>query len=126
MNLKSCILPALLALGCPAALLLSGCQATTQAVDSVRGQVTLLVDGRLPEVYEATTQAVEALKFKKLSSSCDALTGLVSCMTADQKKVDIRLEVQTPKVVRISIQVGAFGDERVSNALTAKIREILD
>ena len=112
---------AVLALGA-APLAFTGCKTTDSAVSSVRGEIKSMINGTLPDVYRATQKAIEDVKFTKQKEAVAAFTGVLICRTADDRRVDIRLTVEGDKIIGVAIRVGAFGDEKIANALIERIK----
>jgi hypothetical protein len=114
-----------LAMASLAPVAFTGCQATTTAVSNVRGEVKTMYSTDMESVFQAASKAIAELKFTKLLEKHDAITGLLTSTTADNTKIEIRLRMEGERVVGVSIRVGAFGDERIAQAINAKIKESL-
>ncbi len=112
-----------LAMASLATVAFTGCQTTQSAVSSVRGEVKVMLSTDMENAFQATSRAVADLKFGKLVEKHDALTGLLTSTTADNTKIEIRLRNEGERVVSVSVQVGAFGDEKIAQAIITRIKE---
>lgn len=102
-----------------------GCAATNSAVSSVRGEVKSLFSSDMETAFQTASLAIAELKFAKVAEKHDALTGYLTSTTADGTKIEIHLRAETEKVVSVSIRVGTFGDERIAQAILARMKERL-
>ena len=105
----------------PAFVATSGCvaarNAATDTVGWVRGALEKVVDAPLDRVGKAATAAVNEMKFLDVTSKVDAIEGEITARTAQDTRITILLKKVTPKTTKISIRVGVFGDEAVSNQI---------
>lgn len=118
---------ALIALG----LLTSGCvivaagAAGAGTVAYVRGELQATIANSLRDVNKASLKAIDELKFVKVSEREDALSAQIIARTADDKKIEIKLESVSDALVKVRIRVGVIGDDRISQAILDKIKENL-
>lgn len=91
----------------------------------VTGAMEATEEHPLDTVYAAAAKAVEKLDFKNVSSSKDALEGLIKSETADGTSVKVRVEKVTDSTTKITIRVGTFGDEAKSAQVLEAIRKEL-
>ncbi len=89
------------------------------------GKLNARLDASLDRSFEATRTALTDMGFTELSTAKDALTAHATAETADAKEVTVHLEKVADDATDISIRIGAFGDERKSTEVLAKIRERL-
>jgi len=108
--------------GC-AAVIAGGAGAGTVAY--IKGELQTNLEASLEKSVEATKLAVDNLKFKKISEQVDSLTGEIIARTAQDKKITIKLNKFTEKTTKISIRVGVFGDQSLSQSLLEEIKEKL-
>ncbi|HOP46909.1 MAG TPA: DUF3568 family protein [Desulfobacteraceae bacterium] len=108
--------------GC-AAVIAGGAGAGTVAY--IKGELQTNLDASLEKSVEATKLAVDNLKFIKISEQVDSLTGEIIARTAQDKKITIKLNKFTEKTTKISIRVGVFGDQSLSQSLLEEIKEEL-
>lgn len=114
-----------------AGLLSSGCvvvaagAAGAGTVAYVRGELQATLDKPLADVNRASLRAIEQLKFAKVSEKEDALTAQIVARTADDTKIEIKIESVSSALVKVRIRVGLVGDDRISHAILDKIKENL-
>lgn len=108
--------------GC-AAVIAGGAGAGTVAY--IKGELQTNLEASLEKSVEATKLAVDNLKFIKISEQVDSLTGEIIARTAQDKKITIKLNKVTGKTTKISIRVGVFGDQSLSQSLLEEIKEEL-
>lgn len=118
-------LVAALAGGCQSFSAGAGNDGTAGVVAYIRGDLQSNLDATLDESLSATNQAIETLRFGKVSQVDDALSGTIVCRTAQDQKITIALSRVTDSVTAIAIRVGAFGDEEVSLTMLNEIKEAL-
>ena len=91
----------------------------------VRGELQVNIDRRFEVVERAANKAVTELQFSKIEEKKDALVGIVTARTADDIKVNIRVEKQTDALTTVRIRAGTIGNEKLSYAVYNKIKELL-
>lgn len=89
------------------------------------GALTVREETGFERVHEASERAVEALEFRNLVVTKDALESTLECEQGDGTDVRIGLSRETDKVTKISIRVGVFGDEARSLQVLEAIRKEL-
>jgi L-fucose isomerase-like protein len=77
-------------------------------------------------VVAAVEAALKELELGTVTASATKLDGEVSAKTAQDKDVKIKVKRSGEGVSSMSVHVGAFGDETISNAIIAKTKEHLD
>ncbi|HSI33577.1 MAG: DUF3568 family protein [Phycisphaerae bacterium] len=121
---------AALALGA-LALTQSGCLLAVAAVGTgatvayVRGDTESAMDAAPDRVTAAAKAALEDLKIVVVSSHASALDGDVVGRTAGDDKVHIVVKAQGERTSHISIRIGTFGDQAISNRILLKVNERL-
>lgn len=93
------------------------------AVAYIRGELSGDVAYGMKRTLAASNEAVQELGFAKVSERSDALTGTIVARTADDKKVEIRLERLTDTTTKVKIRVGVFGDQAISMQVWDRIKE---
>lgn len=117
------------ALGLAAATLLtSGCVAVVAAgagagaVAYLRGDLDATLGVGLDPAVRAANQAIERLRFAKVSESRDAMQAILVARNAADKRIEIKLERASDALTKIKIRVGVFGDEALSLAILEKVK----
>ena len=130
MKINTLRISALLMLA-PVLLVSTGCVAVVAAgaaggtVAWVRGALEVTVDKPIDKVGSASTDAVRGMKFALVSSNVDAVTGEIIARTSQDTKVEIKLKKVTDGSTEISIRVGIFGDQAVSQQIYEEIKKRL-
>ena len=89
------------------------------------GEISLAasLDGGLDQAARATDTALQQLTFAGVSEHRDSLNDTIVARTAANKLVEIQLTSVSETLTKVTIQVGAFGDEALSRSILAKIKE---
>ena len=109
----------------PGCWLAVGAAAGAGTVAYVSGDLEADLDATPEKVIEATKQAAEALKFAVDYANGSAVDGRAKLRSAAGKEITIKVESRSKETSHISIRVGTFGDESLSNRVLAEIREQL-
>lgn len=113
----------------PFLLLTSGCVAARTAANDtvawIRGALEVVLDNPIEQVGRATTRAVNDLKFSNVVSKVDVVTGEITAETAQGTDIGIRLNKVSDRATKVSISVGAFGDEALSRLILDEIKKNL-
>lgn len=112
--------------GCVAAAVAVGAAAGVGTVVYVNGELDTVIEADLDQAWEATEKAVKDLEFTTTESSKDALAAEHISRTAQDKKIQIRLNHETDTTTRIRIRVDTFGNEELSRAILDKIKANLE
>lgn len=129
MNSKQLMLTAILvfsllmSIGCAGAWLAGGAAAGAGTYAYVRGELKSTEEVSLDRAYQATQQAMKDLEFTITSKQKDAFYGEVLARRATGKKVTVKLEKQTGTTTEITIRVGTFGDESLSQEIHKTIKK---
>jgi hypothetical protein len=111
-----------LASGC-VALVAGGAGAGSVAY--IRGDLQAHLEASLSRSVTATNRAIKSLKYVKISEATDKLASRIVARNARDKKIEINLDKATKNTTSISIRVGMFGDQVISNNLLNEINKRL-
>lgn len=106
----------------------SGCVAVAAgagagaAVAYVRGDLDATVNGGFERALRAANEAVDDLKFAKVSEKKDALQAILIVRNAADKRIEIRVEQAGETLAKVKIRVGVFGDEALSLVILERIK----
>jgi hypothetical protein len=113
----------------PLIVVSGGCVAAKTAASStvswIRGALEIHLDSPIEEVGRAATKAVLDLKFNTVLSKVDVVSGEFTAETAQGTDIGILLNRVTDNTTKVSIRVGPFGDEALSQMLLDEIRKNL-
>jgi hypothetical protein len=87
-----------------------------------RGAFEGNVDGTTSELTRAAEQALRDLDMKHIEASSTEIDGKVTGRSALDKEVKITIKRTTDKVSWVSVRVGSFGDEALSQRIFEMIR----
>ena len=108
------------------ALLLLGCHQETGAAGAYHmGQLEATLDASPQTVMNASKAAISDLHFAEVSSKQEGLDGQIVAKTADDRKVQVKIDGQSDRVTKVVIIVGVLGDESLSRQVLDKIRSNL-
>lgn len=121
-----CCVAALIALllqGC-AALVIGGAAAAAGAgvVVYKNGELKSTEAVSIDRAWVATEKAVQAMEFKPVSSTKDALGAKYEGVGAADKRVIVALKSTGEKMTEVRIRVGLVGDEAAARTVLAKIQ----
>lgn len=91
----------------------------------IRGELNASLDGSLASVSKAARGAIDDLKFARISETSDALVTILIARTADDTRVEVRVERVTDSLSKVRVRVGVFGDERVSHLILERLKSQL-
>lgn len=91
----------------------------------MKGDLEADLDAAPDTVIEATRRAAEDLKFTTEYAHASRLDGRAKLRTAAGKEIFIKVESRGENFSHLSIRVGTFGDDSLSNHVLAKIRDNL-
>jgi hypothetical protein len=107
-------------------LALLGCQHDSGAAGAYHmGRLEATLDASPQTVVNASKAALSDLHFAEVSSRQEGLDGRVMAKTADDRKIEVRIDGQSDKVSKVVIAVGILGDESLSRQVLDKIRSNL-
>lgn len=104
---------------------ITGCETSSPGVKNYVGTYTANVDARPDKVTNAARKAVEELKLTNVTSTATKIDGRVRAWTAQNEEVQINVEQAGDNVSKISIRVGASGDEAVSKQILDRTKSNL-
>ena len=108
--------------GCPY-VLVGGAAAT--GVFYYKGELRAQVEADPDEVMAATEKAFDYFKWSTVELKASRTDGVAEAKTAAGKSIYVTVEAQQARLSVISIRVGAFGDENLSQMLYEKIKGYL-
>ncbi len=108
----------------------SGCIAVAAgagatAVAYIRGELNAPVESTMDNAVRATRAAIADLKFNLVSEKADALSGEFVIRDAQDDRIVIGLKRQTDHITQVTIRVGTFGDEAISQTILESIKKRL-
>ena len=106
-------------------LFLAAGAAAGTGVMYAKGDLEVVLEENLDDVYQASVTAMKELQLAVISKSKDVLEGEIVGRTSQDKKITIKIHKEAENLTKLSIRVGAFGDEAQSQAIYDKIRENL-
>ena len=112
--------------GCPAAFVAGGVAAGAGGVAYAMGELKILIDRDVHAIYEASRAALAKLEIKVVEGEKDALSALIIGRGAGDKKITLKIKRAEGHLSELSIRVGTFGDEAMSQAIYDEIRKHLD
>jgi hypothetical protein len=108
--------------GCTA-LLVGGAAAGGVGVTAyVMGDLEVVEAVPLDRAWGASKAAVDELEFAPVSDTKDEVSAKLVTRTAGDRTITIALRRQTDELTKISIRVGVFGDEALSQKILESIR----
>ena len=102
--------------------LIAAAGAAAGGVAYVKGDMDAIVDGNVEQTFAATKAAFEELKMPLLSSWASGQEAKVEARHGTDNKVTVNIVGQTEKASKVSIRVGTFGDEALSQNILEKIK----
>lgn len=112
---------ALVQTGC----LVVGAGAGAGTVAYIRGELNSPLEVSLDRSIGATKRAIDELKFHQISEASDALTAEFKVRNAQDDSIRISLKRQTDTLTTVSIRVGTFGDQELSQVILETIKRNL-
>lgn len=93
------------------------------AVAYVRGELKAVEEVSLDRAWSAAKQAMSDLEFSVTKAEKDSFNGELVARGAGDKKVVVKLKMQSDSVTEIRIRVGTFGDEVMSRKILETIKK---
>jgi hypothetical protein len=106
-------------------LALNGCSTDQPGAKDTLGTYSTNVAAAPDKVTTAAAKAAEDLKLSDINSSGTKVDGKVTARTAQGDEVAIDIEQAGDDVSKVSIRVGATGDEAISKQLVDRIKSHL-
>lgn len=119
-----CFLLGLCCSGCTALMIAGAGAAGAAGYAYLNGELEKSYPVSVGQAWPAVTTAVEELGMPVVKQSVDDLGGRLETVTADGKKVVIKLEAR-PTVTTIKVRVGLFGDKNRSIMILDRIDQKL-
>lgn len=91
----------------------------------IRGELNSPLEASLDQAIAATRKAIDELKFHQISDKADALSAEFQLRDAQDDSIRVLLKRQTDNLTNVSIRVGTFGDEAISQTVLEKIKNHL-
>jgi hypothetical protein len=91
----------------------------------LRGELQVNIERRFEVVERAASKSVTELQFSKIEEKKDALVAVITARTAEDIKINIRVEKQSDALTTVYIRAGTIGNEKLSYAIYNKIKELL-
>jgi len=110
----------------------SGCLVAAAAgaaggtVAYMKGDVEAVVEGNVEQTFNATKAAMDELKMPLLATWANAMEGHVEARVGTDNKATVNINGQSEKLSKVSIRVGTFGDQGLSQAILEKIKANLN
>jgi hypothetical protein len=110
----------------------SGCLVAAAAgaaggtVAYMKGDVEAVVEGNVEQTFNATKAAMEELKMPLLATWASAMEGHIEARVGTDNKATVNINGQSEKLSKVSIRVGTFGDQGLSQAILEKIKANLN
>jgi hypothetical protein len=104
---------------------LAGCQTDTPGATETLGVYSTMVDGSPDKVAGAAKMAADDLKLTDVVVLSTKIDGKVTAKTAMGDAVTINISQAGENVSKVSIHIGATGDQAVSKQLVDKIKSHL-
>ncbi|MGD9042348.1 MAG: DUF3568 family protein [Desulfobacterales bacterium] len=97
----------------------------TGAYFYIKGDLKRNYEAPMDKTWDATINAVEALKLNVESQNHDALTGIIKGKMADDKSFEINLKRVGENLTEVGVRIGTFGDRGRSETIHNKIHSLL-
>jgi Protein of unknown function (DUF3568) len=111
---------------------LGGCSSTSPGTDkstqvetnTITGEVTTLASTNLDSAFAAAKAGIAELQFTTTRDSKDALKGVLSARTADDKTVDVTLIRKSDNITEIVVSAGPINRSLAQSTMDAILRQI--
>jgi Protein of unknown function (DUF3568) len=102
-----------------------GCSTESPGASETLGSYSTMIDSTPDKVTNAAQKAAQDLKLQNVQSQGTAVDGYVTAQTAQGDDVRIDIAQAGDNVSKVTIRVGATGDESVSKQLVDGIKSHL-
>lgn len=109
-----------------AVLVLAACGTADPEARNTLGNVSVSMHGTPPQVIAATERALRRLDMTIVDSESTDEDGRVVARSPRRRPVDVRVLKDVDQLSRVSVRIGAFGDETASIGLIRRIRRELE
>jgi hypothetical protein len=89
----------------------------------IRGELQATVEQRFEVVESAAKHAITELQFSNIEEKKDALVAIITARTAEDARINVKVERSTDKVTTIRIRAGMLGNEKLAHIILEKIKE---
>lgn len=100
----------------------TGCATDTPGATDTLGSYSTMVDGPPDKVTSAAEKAADDLKLTDIVSDSTKIDGKLIAKNAQGDTIRINIEQAGENVSKVTIHVGATGDEAVSKQLVERIK----
>lgn len=107
------------------ALISVGCRTADPGARNTLGNVSARVAGTPVEAVAATERAMRRMDMTIIASNVTDVDGRVTAQSPRRRPVDVRVFEDVDDQTRVSIRIGAFGDQDASIGLLQRIRREL-
>jgi|ERR1700722_8062575 Protein of unknown function (DUF3568) len=101
---------------------LTACQTETPGATETLGVYTTMIDGAPDKVTAAAQKAADDLKLTDIVGNGTTIDGKVTAKNAQGDVVTINIEQAGQNVSKVTIHIGASGDEAVSKQLVDRTK----
>ncbi len=95
------------------------------AVAYIRGELSSSLEASVDQSAKATQSAITDLKLNEISGKADALSAEYVARDAQDNKIVITLKRHTDHITSVSIRVGTFGNQDISQTILENIKKHL-
>ena len=88
----------------------------------VMGELEATLPGTPQAVVQASEAVLKDMEMREITSSATGVDGKVTAKTALDKKLEVTVKRHDDKTSKISIRVGAFGDQQMSRDILERIK----
>jgi len=85
----------------------------------------VMVQYSVPDVHKAVLAGLNDLQLRPITNQVDKVSGVVDGMFADNMDYEVKMESLAPRLTRISIKCGIFGNEERAKMLFNAIQKHL-
>jgi propanediol dehydratase small subunit len=104
---------------------LTACQTESPGASQTMGVYSVMIDSTPDKVTTAAQKACDDLKLTSITANGTTIDGKVTALNAQGDSVIINVEQAGDSVSKVTIHVGATGDEAVSKQLVDRIKSHL-
>jgi hypothetical protein len=102
---------------------LAGGAAGIGAIAFIGGELKSTEEVSLDRAWDATKKAMDDMEFTVKSKEKDALSAQLTARLVSGKQVTINLKKESDRFIEISIRIGVFGNEFLSQKILETIRK---
>jgi hypothetical protein len=103
----------------------TACQTDQPGVKDTMGSYSAMVDSTPDKVTAAAKSAVQDMQLTNVNSTATAIDGKVTAETAQGQDVTIDVAQAGDNISKVTVRVGATGDDAVSQQIIDKIKKDL-